>query len=77
MSLGVGICVCALLGSGRPRVFERYALIAVAVVFFGFLYRDERILNAIQDRMQGAVAQAGPGERVVSGVEDRYLRILP
>ena len=31
MSLGVGICVCALLAAGRPRRFERYAMIAVAV----------------------------------------------
>jgi hypothetical protein len=76
MSLGVGICVCALLGSGRPRVFERYALIAVAVVFFGFLYRDERILNAIEDRMEGTVAQLAPGTRVLGGVDDPELHVF-
>jgi len=76
MSLGVGICVCALLVpeglaslSDTRRSRWRWS-------FFGLLYRDERILNAIEDRMQGAVAQLAPGERVVSGVEDHYLRVF-
>ncbi len=67
MSLGVGICVCALLGAARPRVLERYALVGVAIVFFGFLYRDERALNAREDRMQDTVAQMAPGHRVAIG----------
>src|ERR1035437_4516120 len=53
MSLGVGICVCALLAAARPRAFQRYAMALVAVVFFGFLYRDEKILNALEDRIDG------------------------
>jgi hypothetical protein len=65
MALGVGVCVCALLGAARPRILERCALVAVALVFFGFLYGDERARNALEDRMQGAVAQSAPGHRVV------------
>jgi hypothetical protein len=60
MSLGVGICLCAVLGTARPRLFERYALLAVALVFFVFLYRDERSQNAFQDRMQDVVTQLNP-----------------
>jgi len=56
MSLGVGICVCAMLGAAPPRNFERYALVALAVVFFGFLYQDERALNSFEDRMSDKVA---------------------
>jgi hypothetical protein len=59
MSLGVGVCVCAVLAAGVPRRFERYALIAVAVLFFGFLYRDERVLNAAEDRMESALERGG------------------
>jgi hypothetical protein len=59
MSLGVGVCVCALLGVARPRDFERYALLLLALVFFGFLYRDERALNSFEDRMSDPVAQLG------------------
>ena len=75
MSLGVGICVCALLAAARPRPLERYAMLAVAVVFFAFLYRDERALNAFEDRMGGAVAELAPGQRVVSVVDDPGLRV--
>jgi hypothetical protein len=56
MSLGVGICVCALLGSVQPRVQVRYALFVVTLLFFGFLYGDERKLNAYEDGRQDTVA---------------------
>ena len=64
MALGVGVCVCALLGAARPRMFERCALVAAALIFFGFLYGDKRAMNSLEDRMQGAVAQAAPSHRV-------------
>jgi hypothetical protein len=56
MSLGVGICVCALVGSVQPRSTVRYTLFAVTLIFFGFLYRDERRLNSSEDRRQDTVA---------------------
>jgi hypothetical protein len=73
MSLGVGVCVCALLAAAHPRGLHRHAMVVVAVVFFGFLYRDEKILNAIEDRMDGVIAQLPAGQRIVSGVDDTYL----
>jgi len=75
MSLGVGVAVCALLGCARPRVFERYAPLALACVFFTFLYGDERVLNRFEDRMAGAVARLQPGQRVVSLVDDPDARV--
>jgi hypothetical protein len=75
MSLAVGVSVCALLGVVRPRVVERYAMVALACVFFAFLYRDERALNGCEDRMEGAVASLQHGQRVVSLVSDPGLRI--
>jgi hypothetical protein len=74
MSLGVGICVCALLASARPRRFERGALMVIALVFFGFLYRDERLLNAFEDRMRDAIATLPAGQRVISAIDDPELR---
>jgi hypothetical protein len=73
MSLGAGICVCALLAAARPRAFQRYALALVAVVFFGFLYRDEKILNVIEDRVDDAISRLPAGQRIVSGVDDPDL----
>jgi hypothetical protein len=76
MSLGVGICVCALLGTVNPRVVERYAMLLIAVVFFGFLYRDEKVLNSLEDRIDGVIAALPPGQRVVSGVDDPDLHVF-
>ena len=56
MSLGIGICLCALIGSVQPRASVRYTLIAVTVIFFGFLYGDERRLNSSEDMRQDTVA---------------------
>jgi hypothetical protein len=75
MSLAVGICVCALLGTAPPRRFDRYAPIALAVVFFAFLYRDQRTFNLFEDRMQAAVARLAPGDRVISAFRAPALRV--
>lgn len=74
MSLGVGVCVCALLAAARPGRMERYALIAVAGIFFSFLYIDEQALNRFEDQMQGIISQLPPGQRVVSAVNDPESR---
>lgn len=77
LSLGVAVCVCALLGSLEPRKLERIALIVLAAVFFAFVYRDQRALNGIEDRMQAAVSTLPQGARVVSMVADYSLRANP
>ena len=51
----------------------RYGLVLLAVVFFGFLFRDERSLNSFEDRMEDTVARLKPGQRVVTGVDDGSL----
>jgi len=48
MSLAVGVCLCALLAAAPMRAYHRYAMALVALLFFGFLYRDERALNAFE-----------------------------
>jgi hypothetical protein len=75
MSLPAGVCLLALLGRARPGRLERWALACVALLFFGFLYRDERILNAFEDRLEQAVAQLPAGERVVSTIDDPDLHV--
>jgi hypothetical protein len=76
MSLGVGICVCALLGAVIPKLYERYALVALAAVFFCFLFRDERVLNSLEDRMDDVVSQLAPEQRAIGEVHDREMQGL-
>jgi hypothetical protein len=75
MSLAVGVCLCALLAAAPMRAYHRYAMAVMALLFFGFLYRDERALNAFEDRMTRLVSQLPPGQRVVSAIDDPTLRI--
>jgi hypothetical protein len=75
MSLAVGICLCAVLAAASMRASHRYAIAVVALLFFGFLYRDEGALNAFEDRMTRLVSQLPPGQRVVSAINDPTLRI--
>jgi hypothetical protein len=58
-------------------VIERYALVLVAVVFFGFMYRDERALNQLEDRMEDVVSTLPSSVRVVSSIRDPSLRLNP
>jgi hypothetical protein len=75
MSLASGVVACGFLAAVPQRPFERAATIAAMVLFFAFLYRDERALNALEDRLEDAVAHVPPRQRVVSALDDPTLRI--
>jgi hypothetical protein len=77
MSLALGICICALLSTVPVSRYERYATTALAVLYFGFVFHDERTLNALEDRMQVLVAQLPPNQRVISGIDAPDLRANP
>jgi hypothetical protein len=76
LSLGVGVCACALLAAAEPRRIERLAIATAVLLFFAMVYRDERALNVFEDRMQQAVGSVPPGARLVSLIVGDYgLRI--
>jgi hypothetical protein len=76
LSLGVGVCACALLAAAKPQRVERYAIAVALLVFFGMVYRDERALNVFEGRVQQAVSAVPPNSRVISLVVGDYdLRI--
>jgi len=74
MSLTAAVMACAVVTSNRSR-FAAPAFGLIAVVFFAFLYRDERILNQFEDRLDAVVAQVPPDQRVLLGVRDPTLRV--
>jgi hypothetical protein len=75
MSLPLGICVCALLGGVTVGRIPRAAIGAVTLFYFGLLYRDERLLNQFEDRLERAAARIPPGRRVISAIDDPDLRV--
>jgi len=75
MSLASGVIACGFLASLPQRPFERAAAIAAMVVFFAFLYRDERALNALEDRLEDAAAHVPPRQRLVGALDDPSLRV--
>jgi len=77
MSLALAICICALLAAARSRPWHRYAAALAAIVFFAFLYRDEAILNSVEDRMTRLVSQLPANQRVVSAIDASGLRVNP
>lgn len=74
MALALDICICALLGGVWKRASGKYLLAIVALLFFGFLFRDERLFNAFEDRMERVVAEVPPGQRVIGAMDAPSLR---
>ncbi len=77
MSLPVVVCACALLAAVPARRAERHAVLVLALVFFAFLYRDERNINQLEERVQDAVSALPAGSRVVMPVADSAIRANP
>src|SRR5262249_33997829 len=77
MALAMAIAVCVLISAARERRYMYYIAGVVGLVFFGMLYADESALNAMEDRVQEAVAQLPAGQRVISGIGAPSLRVNP
>jgi len=76
-SLTLCIVLCAVAASSPPQRMPKYLLIGAAILFFGFLYRDEAALNGLEDQIAAAVAQLPANSRVLSAVEAAYVRSNP
>jgi hypothetical protein len=77
MALALGVCWCAALAAAPARRWQHCAAIAVAGLFFVFLYSDERSLNALEDQIADAAAEAPPGARLVTAIQAPQLRTNP
>jgi len=75
MSLATAVMFCGLAASVRPRWFETAGLAAIAALFFGFLYADERALNRLETQMAAAITGLPPGQRVVSVLAEPNSRV--
>jgi len=74
LSLPLAVCICALAAGARPRPWQVAAMVLAMFVFFGMLFRDEGVLNDFEDRLERLAAQLPPGQRLLNGVDDPFLR---
>ncbi|MGA2132479.1 MAG: hypothetical protein ABSH50_09315 [Bryobacteraceae bacterium] len=74
MSLAGAVLYAALAATARQPKWLSAGMSAAAAVFFIFIYQDAGALNRVEDRMEHAVAQLPPGQRVVSALMDTNLR---
>ncbi|HLY16799.1 MAG TPA: hypothetical protein VKR61_06220 [Bryobacteraceae bacterium] len=75
MSLAGAVLFCGLLATVRLPKPIIGAMAALALVFFGLSYADERALNSVETQMERAITQLPPGQRVVSMLADPESRI--
>jgi len=75
MSLAAGVSLCAVLGTARPRPAQSFGCLAIALLFFAFLFHDERALNRLEDRIDSLAAQLPSGSRVVAPISDPSHRV--
>lgn len=75
MSLAGAVLFCALIASVRLPKPLVGAMAAIAVVFFGLSYRDERALNQVETQMERVVAQLPPDQRVISALAAPESRV--
>jgi hypothetical protein len=76
MSLALGVCYCAVGVRSHVARIAGYAAVALALLYFGLLYRDNEILNELEDRVTAA-ARLLPGKRVVSGITSGRMHVDP
>jgi len=76
MSIALGVCYCAAAARARLNAVPAWLALGLMVVYFGLLFRDDRVLNGYEDRVAQAVAPL-QGQRVVTGFNGDNLRSDP
>lgn len=76
LSLFAALMLCAMLAAVPTGSFVKFALTAVAILFFAFIYLDNRELNQMEDRIDATVQQLPPTERVVTPLSSQSLASL-
>lgn len=75
MSLALAILVCGLVAGSRVRGLQSGAMGVAAVLFFGCLYADERVLNNFEDQVDQVISQLPPRQPVVLSLIDEEVRV--
>jgi hypothetical protein len=77
LSLAAGVLLSSLLAEVQVKRQEKVALALSALLFFGFVFRDEWKLNLMEDQLNAAVAQLPRSSRVIGFLRVRSKWINP
>lgn len=76
LSLLTAVMVCAVLGAAGMNHLIKAALVSTAILFFAFVYLDQRDLNTMEDRLDAALSRLPAGARVIGNLSSPSLRSL-
>lgn len=62
------VFACCLLGAMRPRRWHLIVSLAIAGVFFAFLYQDTEIVNRMESQAEELVRTLPPNQRVLATI---------
>jgi hypothetical protein len=62
------VLLCCILGALRPRKWHAAALLAIAIVFFSFLYQDTGAVNKMEEKVANLVRTVPPNQRVMGTI---------
>ena len=62
------VLACCLLGATRPQKWHFPCLVAIAAVFFLFLYTDTEKLNKMEEQTERYERILPPGQRIISTI---------
>ncbi len=71
------VLACCLLGAMRPRKWHLAATVAIAALFFAFLWQDTGRINRMESQIVQLVDKLPPGQRVTGSIlEPDPTRVL-
>jgi hypothetical protein len=76
LSLGAGLMMIATVAQVSPTRAAKVALVSLTLLFFGFLFADERQLNHREDQLDAALHAIPPSQRVIASLTNQSLRSL-
>ncbi|WP_348262119.1 hypothetical protein P8935_20225 [Telmatobacter sp. DSM 110680] len=63
------VLACCLVGAVRPQKWHLAGFSVIAIVFFGYLYRDTSTINETENQVKSSLEKIPAGQRVVAALE--------
>jgi hypothetical protein len=62
------VMACCVLGAAKPQKWHLPCVVAIAAVFFFFLYGDTGQLNKMEEQIENYAGAMPPGQRVIANI---------